>query len=156
LIKIIGRVPKKSKQELVVTRGTDTIYRASRTYLQQKWASTSYHMARLRDNPKCADSEYQAIADNEDRGLTYNLTFNPKEQLRPSALSGLMSSLSITAKPRVAILREEGVNGAPEMALAFDTAGFIAVDVHMTDLISGQFSLSSVKVVAACGGFVSC
>lgn len=137
----------------MILRGTNTFYRASRAHLQQTWASTSYHLQRLRENPSCADSENQSIFDNADPGLTYNLTFDPKETLRPSALSGLMSSLSLSAKPRVAILREEGVNGAPEMAFAFDTAGFTAVDVHMTDILSGRVSLESFKVIAACGGF---
>ena len=153
LIYHIGRVPETSKQELVITRGTESIYRASRTSLQQKWASTSYHMQKLRDNPDCADSEYEAISDDKDPGLSYNLSFDFKAQTRSSALSGWMSSLSLTAKPRVAILREEGVNGAPEMAFAFDTAGFTAVDVHVTDIISGRTSLETFKVVAACGGF---
>ena len=150
LIKIIGRVPKTAKQELVISHGTNTLFRAGRAYLQQKWASTSYQMQRLRDNPGCADAEYQAISDWQDPGLSFNLTFKPNENIQPW-YSGLKSSLS--NKPRVAILREEGVNGAAEMAYAFDSAGFVAVDVHMTDLLGGRVSLAQFQGLAACGGF---
>ena len=152
LIKKIGRVPQSSKQELILHYGAALIYRSSRASLQQRWASTSYHMQRLRDNPVCAEEEHALISDNNDPGLSYNLTFNPKENIVPRT-STLLSSLSLTSKPRVAILREQGVNGHSEMAFAFMCAGFSAIDVHMTDLISGRESLSSFVGLAACGGF---
>lgn len=150
LIKKIGRVSKTSQQDLTIRHGLNTIYRESRSYLQQKWAFTSHALQRLRDNPKCADEEYALVADNKDRGLSYNLTFDPKENILP-----LMTTLTwaFARKPRVAILREQGVNGHAEMAFAFHQAGFLAVDVHMTDLISERVSLSSFVGLAACGGF---
>ena len=152
LIKKIGSISPTAKQDLTLYHGATLVYRAPRDQLQQRWASTSYHMQRLRDNPSCADSEFHSLLDSKDPGLSYNLTFNPREDILPFT-SSLSSRLSITAKPRVAILREQGVNGHSEMAFAFMTAGFSAIDVHMTDLIAGRVSLSTFRGLAACGGF---
>ncbi|OAX80313.1 phosphoribosylformylglycinamidine synthase [Emergomyces africanus] len=153
LIFRIGRVSEKSKQNLAIYYDSTLIYRNSRSKLQQTWASTSYQMQRLRDNPAVADQEYANILDDGDRGLSYNLTFDPKEPALP-LMTSLTSRFSpFSAKPRVAILREQGVNSQAEMAFAFNVAGFTAVDVHMTDIISGQVSLSSFVGLAACGGF---
>jgi phosphoribosylformylglycinamidine synthase len=110
-------------------------------------------MQRMRDNPACADQEFENILDDRDAGLSYQLTFDPKDPALP-----LMTSLSsrfspFATKPRVAILREQGVNSQAEMAFAFNMAGFSAVDVHMTDILSGDISLSSFVGLAACGGF---
>ena len=85
--------------------------------------------------------------------MSYRLTFDPAKKLQPGGVSGLMSSLSLTAKPRAAVLREEGSNGQAELALALQTAGFIPIDVTMTDILAGRFSLASVKALAGCGGF---
>jgi phosphoribosylformylglycinamidine synthase len=150
MIKKIGRVPAATKQELSIVHGSKVIYRNSRQALQQRWASTSHQLQRLRDNPACADAEFANILDDKDPGLSYNLTFNPKDKILP--LKATISS-AFTAKPRVAILREEGVNGQAEMAFAFHMAGFSAVDVHMTDIISGRVSLAGFVGLAACGGF---
>lgn len=152
LIKKIGSIPPKTKQDLTIYRGATLIYRGARTTLQQRWASTSHRMQRLRDNPNCADTEFASILNTTDPGLSYNLTFKPSENILPLT-STLSTRLSLTSKPRVAILREQGVNGHSEMAFAFMTAGFSAIDVHMTDLLQGRFSLSTVKGVALCGGF---
>lgn len=152
LIRKIGRVPVQKKQELTIFHENQEVYRASRTYLQQRWASTSFQMQRLRDNPDCAEEEYSGISDNADPGLSYRLTFDPVENILPK-LSSFMSTLSITNKPRVMILREQGINGAAEMAFAFMNAGFIAVDVHMSDIIEGRVTLDSFRGLAACGGF---
>ena len=152
MIKKIGRVPSASKQDLIIHRGANVIYQASRSSLQQRWSLTSYHMQRLRDNPQCADVEQNLILDSSDPGLSYNLTFNPSANIL-SLKTSLTSSLPLSTKPRVAILREQGVNGHAEMAFAFMSAGFSAVDVHMTDLISGRVSLSTFVGLAACGGF---
>ncbi|PGH01095.1 phosphoribosylformylglycinamidine synthase [Blastomyces parvus] len=153
LIFRIGNVPVKSKQDLVIYHKMDAIYRNSRANLQQAWANTSYQMQRLRDDPAAAEQEYTNILDDGDRGLSYNLSFDPKETALP-LITNLTSRFSpFSAKPRVAILREQGVNGQAEMAFAFNMAGFTAVDVHMTDIISGQVSLSSFVGLAACGGF---
>ncbi|KAI9879332.1 MAG: hypothetical protein M1830_008853 [Pleopsidium flavum] len=150
LIKKIGRVPQSSETQLSIYHGITCIYRRSRSDLQQRWSSTSHQMQRLRDNPKCADDEQNNIPSPTDPGLSYNLTFNPKDNIIPFKTS---LSSRIFNKPRVAILREQGVNGHAEMAFAFHTAGFSAIDVHMTDLISNRVSLSSFVGLAACGGF---
>jgi len=150
LIKKIGRVPRSSESQLSIYHGFTCIYRRSRSDLQQRWSSTSHQMQRLRDNPKCADEEQNNILSRTDPGLSYNLTFNPKESI---ILFKLSFSSRIFTKPRVAILREQGVNGHAEMAFAFHTAGFSAIEVHMTDLISNRVSLSSFVGLAACGGF---
>jgi len=149
LIKRIGTVAPSSRQDITLRFGLSVVYKNSRVVLQQRWASTSYHMQALRDNPACAQQEFENIADGEDPGLSYNLTFSPKENVMP--LTAMMSNL--WQKPRVAILREQGTNGAAEMAFAFDVAGFAAIDVHMTDLISGRVSLNQFVGLAACGGF---
>ena len=152
LIKKIGRVGLVSEQDLSIYLGANLVYRESRTSLQQTWSATSYHMQHLRDNPHCADEEYNGILDDSNPGLSYNLTFDPTKNLMPFA-SKLPSFGSLNNKPRVAILREQGTNGQSEMAFAFMTAGFTAVDVHMTDIISGRTSLNDFVGLAACGGF---
>ena len=110
------------------------------------WWSTTHAMQRLRDNPECADEERDARREFEAPPLAPVLTFDPAEDVAaPFVARG--------ARPRIAILREQGVNGQVEMAAAFDRAGFTAVDVHMTDLIEGRVDLSGFKGLAACGGF---
>lgn len=150
MIKKIGRVPASTKQEISFAFGSQIVYRSSRSKLQQRWASTSYQLQRMRDNPGCADQEFSSLQDDSDPGLSYNLSYNPTDSILP-----LKASLTspFTKKPRVAILREEGVNGQAEMAFAFSSAGFSAIDVHMTDLISGRVSLNQFTGLAACGGF---
>ncbi|KAJ9640051.1 phosphoribosylformylglycinamidine synthase [Coniosporium apollinis] len=150
LIKKIGRVPPVSKQEISLFRGTNVVYRNTRRNLQQRWSATSHQMQRLRDNPAAADAEHENITDDSDPGMTYKLTFNPKDNILP--LTSTISA-AFTSRPKVAILREEGVNGQAEMAFAFASAGFSAVDVHMTDILSGKRSLSEFVGLAACGGF---
>ncbi|MFW6340966.1 MAG: phosphoribosylformylglycinamidine synthase, partial [Wenzhouxiangella sp.] len=109
----------------------------------QAWSQTSYRMQRLRDHPACADEEYAALADPDRPGLGADLNFDPTAA--PAVIG--------TAAPRVAILREQGVNGQREMARAFMAAGFEAVDVHMSDLESGRQSLGDFHGLVACGGF---
>jgi phosphoribosylformylglycinamidine synthase len=151
LIHKIGSVSDSpSKQNLVIYHGAKLIYRESRSKLQQGWSFTSHQMQRLRDNPMCADSEYTSITNDADPGLSYRLTFNPAESILPWK-STLLSPFQ--NKPRVAILREQGVNGHAEMAYAFHIAGFAAIDVHMTDIIENRVSLSTFVGLAACGGF---
>ncbi|HKO66211.1 MAG TPA: phosphoribosylformylglycinamidine synthase, partial [Burkholderiaceae bacterium] len=117
-----------------------------RSELQKAWSETSWRIARLRDNPDCADQEYARATDADDRGLSMTLTFDPNEDVAaPFIATG--------HRPRVAILREQGVNSQTEMAYAFDRAGFASVDVHMTDLIDGRQSLTDFKGLVACGGF---
>ncbi|HEY9050993.1 MAG TPA: phosphoribosylformylglycinamidine synthase subunit PurQ, partial [Gammaproteobacteria bacterium] len=106
----------------------------------------TYHMQALRDNPQCAKQEYDLILDAKDPGLNTKLTFDINENIAaPFIIEG--------KKPRVAILREQGVNGQIEMAAAFDRAGFSAIDVHMSDILSGKISLNDFKGMVACGGF---
>ena len=146
----IGVVPKAPKQDLSMHYGASCVYRATRKELQQKWTHTSWAMQRLRDNPECADVERANIEEDQDPGLRYKLTYKPAENIMSYATS---FTSQIRARPRVAILREQGVNGQAEMAFAFASAGFSPIDVHMTDILSGRFSLASVVGLAACGGF---
>ena len=150
MIRKIGRIPAASKQKLSIRYGQQSILHIGRSELQQQWSKTSYQMQRLRDNIECADAEFENILDDNDPGLQYKLTFEPKDTILPLTTS----FTSVFAKaPRVAILREQGVNGHAEMAFAFKAAGFDAIDVHMTDLIKGRCSLSTFAGIAACGGF---
>ena len=131
--------------DISIWRDAKKIWGAPRAVLQAMWAETSYRLAALRDDPDCAREEWEAIAEVNAPGLEAHLEF---------AWPPLVSSRSSKeAKPRVAILREQGVNGQVEMAAAFDRAGFAAVDVHMTDLLSGRKSLADFQVLAVCGGF---
>ena len=114
--------------------------------LQAAWQETSHQIQRLRDNPACADSEFALLADKERGKLFADLNFDLKEDIAAPYLSGSL-------QPKIAILREQGVNGHVEMAAAFTRAGFQAVDVHMSDLIAGRVSLETFQMLAACGGF---
>ena len=139
--------------------GGDVLHEASRTGLHQAWSETSYRMQRLRDDPQCADEEYARIADRKERGLWCETTFDvdaapPALPAGPATpLAGSAAPFTARARPRVAILREQGVNGHVEMAAAFDAGGFDAHDVHMSDLASGRTSLAGFAGLAACGGF---
>ncbi len=122
------------------------IYSVARDELQRAWSDTSHQIATLRDNPDCAREEYELIGAADDPGLRVDLSYDPSADIAaPMIATG--------ARPRIAILREQGVNGQIEMAAAFDRAGFDAYDVHMTDLIDGRHQLSAFKGLAACGGF---
>lgn len=119
---------------------------AERSYYRQIWAETTYHMQSLRDNPDCARQEFDAKADNSDPGLNTKLSFDLNEDIAaPYIAKGL--------KPKVAILREQGVNSHMEMAAAFNRAGFSAIDVHMSDLLEGRSHLQDFEGLVACGGF---
>ena len=131
---------------LVVRAKGREIYSASGVTLQRAWSETTYHMQRLRDNPECAQQEFDRILDVADPGLHARLTFDPAQDIAaPFIAKGV--------RPKIAILREQGVNGQIEMAAAFDRAGFESVDVHMTDIITGRIALAGFKGVVACGGF---
>lgn len=133
------------EEQLVFRSGADVLLSASRASFQQLWARTSYEIQRLRDNPSCADQEFSTIAAT-DGGLSAGLSFDPAEDVSaPLIQRGL--------RPRVAILREQGVNGQLELAAAFDRAGFAAVDVHMSDIIAGRTNLADFQALAAGGGF---
>jgi phosphoribosylformylglycinamidine synthase len=127
---------------LRVRRGAETVLDRSLPELNRLWAATSHRVQRLRDHPACADEEYAALDDWARPGLTPRVTFGPRA---PAAIGG--------ARPRVAVLREQGVNGQREMAMAFHAAGFEAVDVHMSDLEAGRQRLDAFHGLAVCGGF---
>jgi phosphoribosylformylglycinamidine synthase len=131
-----------TRDEIRFTRNAKPVFSEKRVDLQRAWSETTFRMQQLRDNPECAQEEYDRILDVADPGLSIALTYDPKEVF-----------VNTGASPRIAILREQGVNGQVEMAAAFHRAGFEAVDVHMSDLISGRLSLSSFKGYSACGGF---
>ncbi len=117
-----------------------------RRELHRIWSQTSSRMQALRDDPECAREELEAVLDPTDPGLHAHLDFDPAEEVAAPILVG-------GARPRVAILREQGVNGQAEMAAAFERAGFEPVDVHMSDLLEGRRRLDDVTGFAACGGF---
>jgi phosphoribosylformylglycinamidine synthase len=135
-----------ARDEIRFARNAKPVFAEKRVDLQRAWSETTFRMQQLRDNPDCAKEEYDRILDTADPGLHVALTYDPKEDLAAPFVSA-------KAKPRVAVLREQGVNGQVEMAAAFHRAGFEAVDVHMSDLIAGRVSLASFKGYAACGGF---
>ena len=135
-----------SHSDIVVNRSGTEVFRGSRAKLQRRWSEVSYQMQRFRDNPLCADEEFESIADDNDPGLSARLTFDSREDVAaPFIASG--------ERPRVAILREQGVNSQVEMAAAFDRAGFTAVDVHMSEILSGERQLYDFQGLVACGGF---
>ncbi|WP_415035570.1 phosphoribosylformylglycinamidine synthase [Azonexus sp.] len=132
--------------EIRVTRNARRVLREKRVDLQRAWSETSYRMQTLRDNPLCAQQEFDRILDTSDPGLQPKLSFDPQDDF-----SAVYTAIS--GRPKVAILREQGVNSHYEMAAAFDRAGFTAVDVPMSDILSGRVSLRDFKGFAACGGF---
>ncbi|MBX2798681.1 MAG: phosphoribosylformylglycinamidine synthase [Myxococcales bacterium] len=128
---------------LVVRSGEAVVLRASRAGMHEHWSSVSWQIQRLRDDTACADEEHARLSDASDPGIVPLLTFDLEASTAPG--SG--------PPPRVAILREQGVNGQLEMAAAFERAGFAAVDVHMSDLFAGRVALDGFRGLAACGGF---
>lgn len=133
-------------EKIVIRNQAGIILEQNRADLQRAWQETSHAIQRLRDNPACADSEFALIGDNERSALFADVKFDVNEDIAaPFVNSG--------AKPKIAILREQGVNGQIEMAAAFTRAGFDAYDVHMSDLMAGRVHLADFKMLAACGGF---
>ena len=141
---VIGSL--RDDQQIVVTVNGEQVINESRVTLHRFWAETSYQMQALRDNPDCAKQEFDGLLDASDPGLHAKLTFDPIEHVAaPFIVSGV--------RPKMAILREQGVNGQIEMAASFDHAGFTAVDVHMSDILEGRIDLADFKGLVACGGF---
>ncbi|MCK2041390.1 phosphoribosylformylglycinamidine synthase [Chromohalobacter sp. TMW 2.2308] len=129
-----------------VTLFEEPLLETTRAIAQRTWTETSYRMQALRDNPDCAKSEFDALLDLRDPGLSAQPSFDVDEDITaPYVGRG--------EKPRVAVLREQGVNGHVEMAAAFDRAGFAAIDVHMSDILEGRVDLETMKGLIACGGF---
>ena len=162
-VKTIGRTNADKRLRIVnacdVETDSDTVFGATEyrsvrqvlldesiVELQKAWQETSHQIQRLRDNPECADSEFALLVDDQRSALFADLTFNPQDDIAaPYIHSG--------AKPKIAVLREQGVNGQVEMAAAFTRAGFDAYDVHMSDLMAGRAKLADFQMLAACGGF---
>jgi len=141
---IIGKLNDRGVIEF--TRDAKVIYSEQRSALHRLWSETSWRIARLRDNPACADAEYARLLDETDPGITPKLTFDPSENVAaPFLATGV--------RPRVAILREQGVNSHIETAWVMHEAGFAAVDVHMSDLIAGRVKLDDFQGIIAVGGF---
>ncbi|WP_116006077.1 MULTISPECIES: phosphoribosylformylglycinamidine synthase [unclassified Simplicispira] len=133
------------KGELQVWRDAKSVFSAKLEDLHQVWDSVSWQICQRRDNPACADAEHAAAGAPADPGLHVHLTFDPAQDVAAPYLN--------LSKPKVAVLREQGVNSHVEMAYAFTEAGFEAHDVHMTDLQSGRARLEDFKGIVACGGF---
>ena len=124
----------------------DVLFSGERRLLQRQWAETSYQIQRLRDNAVGADQEFDALLEEDNPGLSFNLSYDVNEDIAaPYIKKGV--------RPQVAVLREQGVNGQVEMAAAFDRAGFNAIDVHMSDILAGRVDLNEFKGLVACGGF---
>ena len=142
---VVGRLNKKDR--IRVLREGKPVFDERRVDLLAAWSETTWQMQRLRDNPACADQEFAAWGDARNPGLSAQLSFDLNEDVAAPYVKRKK------AQPRVAILREQGVNGEVEMAAAFARAGFTPVDVHMSDILAGRASLKDFKGLAACGGF---
>ena len=141
-IHVIGRINSSTKDQTIsFIHKSSVIYSAHRSDLQKMWSETSFRMQTLRDDADAAQEEFDLISDESHTGIFYDLKFTKD----PSSV--------VDARPKVAILREQGVNGQLEMAWAFTEAGFDAVDVHMSDILSGDVSLRDFRGLVACGGF---
>lgn len=142
-VHVIGQL--NNDDHVRVRHHGQVVFEAARAALQATWAETSFRIQSLRDNPVCAQQEFDAIT-KEDPGFSAKLSFDINENVAaPFINTGV--------RPQVAVLREQGVNGHVEMAAAFDRAGFQSVDVHMSDLLAGRVSLDAFKGIVACGGF---
>ena len=141
---VIGKPNTNGRIE--IWRDAKNIFAEPREVLQKMWTNTSYQIARLRDNPACADSEFGLLDNLSDPGMSPKLTFDPAEDVAAPFVAK-------SNRPKVAILREQGVNSHVEMAYAVNWAGFDSFDVHMSDLISGKAKLEDFRGLIACGGF---
>lgn len=141
---VIGSL--RDDDRIVFTRDGKDVINNTRTHFRTIWGTTTYHMQALRDNPECAKEEFEDKADDKDPGLFYNLTFDVEENVAAPFVN-------VGSAPKVAILREQGVNSQAEMAHAFARAGFKAIDVHMSQILDGSVNLNDFMGFAACGGF---
>ncbi len=142
----VGTVLDEDRVE--VTQNSQVLLQEKRSTLRAVWSETTHAMQRLRDDATCADEEQALRVDSANAGLSVKATFNIDDDVAAPFIVK-----SGTTRPRIAILREQGVNGQIEMAAAFDRAGFAAVDVHMSDMLEGRVSLKDFQGLAACGGF---
>ena len=140
----LGSVSLEDRFE--ITRGSKKLLSEKRSELRGIWAELTHQMQRLRDNPECADQEFETKKATDNKGLSAHLTYDVNEDIAAPYISK-------GVKPKVAVLREQGVNSHVEMAAAFDRAGFAAIDVHMSDLMVGRYNLNDFNAMVACGGF---
>ena len=143
-LSVIGK-PYAGESMLITEQGQPLVAQ-TRAQLQILWSQTSFEVQRLRDNPECAQQEFDKITQLDDKGINPLISFDAEDDIA----AGYIAS---GVRPKVAILREQGVNGQNEMAAAFDKAGFTAIDVHMSDLLSGRVELTDFRGLVACGGF---
>ena len=141
---VIGQL--NNDDNIVIQYNDRDVLNEKRRSLQRVWSETSYQIQALRDNAECAKQEFDTLLDHNDPGLHAKLSFDAQENISAPYLN-------IGHRPRMAILREQGVNGHVEMAAAFEKAGFASVDVHMSDIINGRHSLNDFQGLVACGGF---
>jgi len=141
---IIGQ--PNARDEIRITRNARTVFAEPRIALQRAWSETTWRLQALRDNPACAQEEYDRVLDAKDPGIHFAPSFDAAEDIAAPYLAR-------GARPRIAVLREQGVNSQVEMAMAFTRAGFEAVDVHMTDILAGRADLAGFRGAVACGGF---
>ncbi|MDQ6996229.1 MAG: phosphoribosylformylglycinamidine synthase, partial [Mariprofundus sp.] len=134
-----------TERQIVFSDQDEIVFEAHVQDLYQQWAETSFRMQSLRDNPDCARESFEAMANRSDTGLFAELTFDPADNICAPFIN--------STRPKMAVLREQGVNGQVEMAAAFDRAGFDCRDVHMSDIIAGRISLADFQGLVACGGF---
>ena len=144
----VGRI--NNEDTIRFSRDGNVVLENSRTYYRTVWAETTFKMQSLRDNSECAEQEHALKFDTEDPGLNTHLTFDINEDI---VAGHIASDAENESNPKVAILREQGVNSHVEMAASFDRAGFFAVDIHMTDVLAGRVDLNDYKGLVACGGF---
>jgi phosphoribosylformylglycinamidine synthase len=142
---VIGSVNRKDR--LRILREGQAVFDEARADLYSTWSETSYRIQRLRDNPACAESEFKACRQSRNPGLHAKLAFDPQQDVAAPYVK------KSRARPKIAVLREQGVNGQVEMAAAFHRAGFNPVDVHMSDILAGRSKLKDYKGLVACGGF---
>jgi phosphoribosylformylglycinamidine synthase len=147
ITRLIGNTT--AEPTLTIGFNNETIYSEDITTLNRAWSELSYHMQTKRDNPKCAQEEYDALLE-DNAGIIIKPTFDVAEV---ENVASSLATASSTQRPKVAIFREQGINGQNEMAFAFDRAGFESVDVHMTDLLGGTVDLADFAGLVACGGF---
>nr|WP_315043324.1 phosphoribosylformylglycinamidine synthase [uncultured Moraxella sp.] len=144
LLSLIGQ--STEEDSLIIQTNQQTL-NFSRAELQQEWTKVSYHIAKNRDNPTCVQQEFDLISDDKHQGLISFANYDLNQAIEAPYIN------SRTVQPKVAILREQGVNGHVEMASSFTQAGFEAVDVHMSDLLKGRVNLRDFDGLVACGGF---
>ena len=143
-VDVIGQPLNNS--EVTITFNGEKVFAGQRGELQRQWAETSFQIQRMRDNADCAQQEFDVLLEEDNPGLTAQLSFDVNANISaPYIKKGI--------RPQVAVLREQGVNGQVEMAAAFDRAGFNAIDVHMSDILAGRVDLNEFKGLVACGGF---